>query len=494
MTITATLNYVAATVLDGAGIIIGDDNSGLNFCDILTWQGTGAGTQSIHITHHNNSSGGTSSVPAYTMVPGNSYIMTVVVNGSPGAYTIDVSMKVVGGATTVIATALSVPGLVMVGRKIGVRNYSPNASDSQGIHLTGFTADTAATGLTPGTVTATQTSGTTTTVSTTAASGGTGPYNYQFQRAPVTSGTVGSYANIGSNSTAITFNDTGLTTGNTYSYRVVVTDAASATATSGAVQVTVYAPGFGLTTSPASMVLAQGQALTLAVTASAIGGYTGTDTLSVTGLPTGVTAAFSPTTITNGAGSSTLTLTAAGNAITGTLTVNVSATDGTITATAPVLLEVTPPNGVVYPVVGNILDTDLVTITRAGTTDQVACIGFESLSGVTSPVLRFREIAPPAVRWRDIDDRTAEALFRAPETSLAAIVGPPGEQGEAGSGSSGFGSIDYRDGDAGTQLAPARGSMGSRRPRSTSGRNRRGGEPPASPLDAAPRRADSARR
>ena len=71
----------------------------------------------------------------------------------------------------------------------------------------------------------------------------------------------------------------------------------------------------------------------------------------------------------------------------------------------------------------------------------------------TSPVLRFREIAPPAVRWRDIDDRTAEALFRAPETSLAAIVGPPGVQGPAGSGSSGFGSIDYRDGDAGTQLA-----------------------------------------
>ena len=119
------------------------------------------------------------------------------------------------------------------------------------------------------------------------------------------------------------------------------------------------------------MGLQQGQSLTLAVTGQATGGYTGTDTLSCTGLPAGVTASFSPASLTNGAGISTLTLTAAGNGTTGFGSINIQAGDGTLTATTPVLLQVNPPSGVVYPAVSNVLDSDLVTITRNGSTEQV---------------------------------------------------------------------------------------------------------------------------
>jgi hypothetical protein len=76
------------------------------------------------------------------------------------------------------------------------------------------------------------------------------------------------------------------------------------------------------------------QTPTVAIAQSAINGYTGTVTYSVSGLPTGMTGAFSPTTI-SGSGSSTLTLSFASSFTPGTYTYTVSATDGTITHTNP---------------------------------------------------------------------------------------------------------------------------------------------------------------
>lgn len=68
------------------------------------------------------------------------------------------------------------------------------------------------------------------TVTTTAATGGTGPYNYQFQRAPNSGGSPGTWANVGPNSTSLSYGDSGLSPSTTYFYRVVVTDSLSATA------------------------------------------------------------------------------------------------------------------------------------------------------------------------------------------------------------------------------------------------------------------------
>lgn len=48
-------------------------------------------------------------------------------------------------------------------------------------------------------------------------------------------------------------------------------------------------------------------------------------------------------------------------------------------------------------------------------------------------VLRWRVPDPPIVtRWRYLDQVTAATVARAPETPLAAIVGPPGERGLTG--------------------------------------------------------------
>jgi hypothetical protein len=107
--------------------------------------------------------------------------------------------------------------------------------------------------LAAGTVSTASVTGSTLTVSTTAATGGTTPYTYQFQRAPDSSGSPGSWANVGSSGTSISFNDTGLTASTTYWYRVHVTDALSASVNSSSVSVTtatVYAYAYVDNTDP----------------------------------------------------------------------------------------------------------------------------------------------------------------------------------------------------------------------------------------------------
>ncbi len=62
---------------------------------------------------------------------------------------------------------------------------------------------------------------------------------------------------------------------------------------------------------------------------SAVNGFTGTVTFSVTGLPSGLTASFSPTTISR-SGTSRLTLNPAFNLAAGTYTITVTAVSGSI--------------------------------------------------------------------------------------------------------------------------------------------------------------------
>ncbi|OJW76300.1 GDSL-type esterase/lipase family protein [Spirosoma sp. 48-14] len=79
-------------------------------------------------------------------------------------------------------------------------------------------------------------------ITSSAASGGTAPYNYQFQRAADVSGSAGTYSNIGSNTSTANITDTGLTNNTKYWYRCLVTDNVGVTATSTAIQVTTKNP------------------------------------------------------------------------------------------------------------------------------------------------------------------------------------------------------------------------------------------------------------
>jgi cellulose 1,4-beta-cellobiosidase len=95
--------------------------------------------------------------------------------------------------------------------------------------------------------------------------------------------------------------------------------------------------GFSITTSAVSAV--QGTTATSSVAVSEFGTFSGTVTLSISTLPTGVTAAFSPASITGSAGS-TLTFTVSATAVPGTYPLTVTGTSGTTTETAALSLTV----------------------------------------------------------------------------------------------------------------------------------------------------------
>jgi Abnormal spindle-like microcephaly-assoc'd, ASPM-SPD-2-Hydin len=99
-------------------------------------------------------------------------------------------------------------------------------------------------------------------------------------------------------------------------------------------------PDFSLSANPNSVTVAQGSSATSTITVTPLNGFSGSVTLSATGLPSGVTAAFSPNPTST---TSTLTLTAAANATPGAVTVTISGTSGSLTHTTPLNLTVTTP-------------------------------------------------------------------------------------------------------------------------------------------------------
>jgi len=98
-------------------------------------------------------------------------------------------------------------------------------------------------------------------------------------------------------------------------------------------------PSFSLTATPATLAVQQGTSGSSVIALAPVNGFSGTAAFSVSGLPTGVTASFSPA---SSASSSTMTLTAASNAWVGSFPLTVTAVGaGGIVRTAAVSLSVT---------------------------------------------------------------------------------------------------------------------------------------------------------
>jgi Abnormal spindle-like microcephaly-assoc'd, ASPM-SPD-2-Hydin len=144
---------------------------------------------------------------------------------------------------------------------------------------------------------------------------------------------------------------------------------------SNGVPVTVVAGAdFSLTANPSSVSIAQGGSGTSLITVVPVNGFSGSVNLNASGLPSGVTAGFSPNPTT---ATSTLTLTASGTATKGTSTVTITGTSGTLTHTTTIQLTVTAGGGPVVTltptsltfaktVVGNTSAAKAVTMSNTG--------------------------------------------------------------------------------------------------------------------------------
>ena len=102
-------------------------------------------------------------------------------------------------------------------------------------------------------------------------------------------------------------------------------------------------PDFSVAAAPSSLTITQGTNGTSTITLTSLNGFNAATTLSASGLPSGVTAAFSTNPVTppaNGTATSTLTLTASATATTGAATVTITGTSGSTVHTTSIALTV----------------------------------------------------------------------------------------------------------------------------------------------------------
>ena len=132
-------------------------------------------------------------------------------------------------------------------------------------------------------------------------------------------------------------------------YPITITAASiSPNLTLSATATLVVSPeGFGLSVTPISQNVTQGNATNYVVTSTPTAGFNNDVTLSVSGLPADASASFSQDLITGGAGSSTLNVTTDPSTPTGTYPLTISGTSGSLTHTLAATLAVYPQ--VVYP-------------------------------------------------------------------------------------------------------------------------------------------------
>jgi hypothetical protein len=103
-------------------------------------------------------------------------------------------------------------------------------------------------------------------------------------------------------------------------------------------------PDFSITASPASQTVTAGGSTAYTATVTALGGFTGAVTFSVSGLPSGASGGFSPTSVT-GSGSSTFSVSTSTTTPAGTYSLTITGTSGTLAHSTHVTLVVNPVGG-----------------------------------------------------------------------------------------------------------------------------------------------------
>jgi hypothetical protein len=129
-------------------------------------------------------------------------------------------------------------------------------------------------------------------------------------------------------------------------YPLTVTGAGGTTQHTATVTLTVTNTStFTISASPSSLTIGRGNNGTSTITTTAMGSFNSSIALTISGLPSGTTASFSPSTIpAPGTGTSTLTINVGSNTRTGTYTLTVKGNGGGVQKTTTISLTVTAPD------------------------------------------------------------------------------------------------------------------------------------------------------
>ena len=149
-------------------------------------------------------------------------------------------------------------------------------------------------------------------------------------------------------------------------------------------------PGFTVAAAPSAVSVVQGANATSTITVGSVNGFNSAATLSLSALPSGVTAAFSTNPVTppaNGNATSTLTFTAAASATTGTTNVTVTGTSGSLVQTATIALTVTASGGGAQTAVydSTLKAPKCATVGSSCDSGPTLLLGKDSMSGGAEP-------------------------------------------------------------------------------------------------------------
>jgi hypothetical protein len=206
-----------------------------------------------------------------------------------------------------------------------------NAANNCVLPPTGPPAPNFTIAATPASQTVTAGTGTSYTATVTPSNGFTGVVNFSVSGLPSGASATFSPTSVsGSGSSTMSVSTSTTTPNGTYTLTITGTSGTLVHSTTVTLVVTGgVSPNFTISVSPASLNVTRGTSGNYTVTIGAVNGFTGTVSLSVTGLGSRVTATFSPTSVT-GSGTSTLSVTVNRRATRGTRTLTITGVSGSL--------------------------------------------------------------------------------------------------------------------------------------------------------------------
>jgi hypothetical protein len=322
-----------------------------------------------------------------TAVNGFTDAVSLSVSGLPAGATGTFSPTSIGGAgssTLTVSTSASTPA----------GTYTLTITGTDGCRSHSVTVTLVVNPAPDFTITATPTSQTTAcgcvnyTISISPLNGFNGTVNFSASGLPAGATATFSPTTVtGSGSVTITICTTSSTPAGNYTITITGTNGSL----THSVTVLLVVTDFTLSVTPASQTVTAGGNTTYTLSTTAVNGFADAASLSVSGLPTGATGAFSPTSIT-GAGSSTLTVSTVSSTPAGTYTLTITATDGCRSHSVTVTLVVNAPPPPAPTISGLSVSSGPV-----GTTVTVSGANFGSSQGTST--LTFNGTAATVSSW-----------------------------------------------------------------------------------------------
>ncbi len=279
-----------------------------------------------------------------TVVSGSAQSIALSASGAPSGVTASFSpVSVTAGSSSTLSLtvgAATVPGTYTV----TVTGTAGSVIHSTSVALTVTPADDFGMSAAPSSLSVLQGSSGSTSINTTVVSGSAQSIALSASGAP--SGVTASFSPV--SVTAGSSSTLSLTVGAATvpgTYTVTVTGTAGSVIHSTSVALTVTpADDFGMSAAPSSLSVLQGSSGSTSINTTVVSGSAQSIALSASGAPSGVTASFSPVSVTAGS-SSTLSLTVGAATVPGTYTVTVTGTAGSVIHSTSVALTVTMPAG-----------------------------------------------------------------------------------------------------------------------------------------------------